>query len=166
MKSINFNTGIKKYAVNGDENNAVAINISDLNLYKRIMESETVFDPILARLDKEENTPELMFEVDKAIKDKLDYIFDTDISSQVFGDTNCLSPLEDGNLLFLAFFEAFVPMVLEDMQKSKESFRGNKNERFDKYLPKVVVDKTKKEPQLDLSSLTPEQLAYLKSLSS
>lgn len=159
MKSINFNTGIKKYAINGDEDNAVSINVSDLNLFKRIKDSETAFDPILARLDEEENTPELLAEVDKAIKDKLDFIFGTNISEKVFGGTNCLSPLEDGNLLFMAFFEAFVPVVLEDIKKTQKSFDESKNDKFSKYLPKE-----EKKPIPDLSKLTPEQLAYLASI--
>lgn len=159
MKSINFNTGIKQYAVNGDESNPVSINISDLNLYKRIRDSENAFDPILARLDEEENTPELFAEVDKAVKDKLDYIFGTNLSEKVFGGTNCLSPLDDGNLLFMAFFEAFVPMVLEDMKKSKQSFEAGKDDKFSKYLPKE-----ENKPTPDLSKLTPEQFAYLASI--
>ena len=165
MQSINFNTGIKKYAVNGDESNVISININDLNLYKRISDSSNIFDPILARLDEEENTPELLFEVDKAIKEKLDFVFGTDISSHVFGDVNCLSPLENGNLLFMSFFEAFVPMVLKDMQEAKNEFNGNKNEKFGKYLPKTE-SKEEKKPSFDMSKLTPEQLAYLEKLGS
>lgn len=160
MKSINFNTSIKQYAVNGDENNAISINVSDLNLYKRIMEAETAFDPFFERLDREENTPELLFEVDKAVKEKLDYIFGTNISEKVFGGTNCLSPLDDGNLLLMAFLEAFIPMVLEDMKKSNQSFEAGKDDKFSKYLPKE-----EKKPSIDLSKLTPEQIAYLQSLS-
>ena len=159
MKSINFNTGIKKYAVNGDENNAISINVSDLNLYKRIMEAETAFDPFFERLDREENTPELLFEVDKAVKEKLDSIFGANVSEKAFGDTNCLSTLEDGNLLLMAFLEAFIPMVLEDVNKAQQSFNENKDIKFSKYLPKE-----EKKPTPDLSKLTHEQLAYLASI--
>lgn len=157
MKSINFNTGIKKYAVNGDENNAISINISDLNLYKRIMEADTAFDPFFERLDREENTPELLFEVDKAVKEKLDSIFNAKVSEKAFGDTNCLSTLEDGNLLLMAFLEAFIPMVLEDINKNHKEF--NANTKLSKYLPPE-----EKKPAPDLSKLTPEQLAYLASI--
>ena len=159
MKSINFNTGIKKYAINGDESNVVSINVSDLNLFKRIKDSETAFDPFFARLDAEENTPELFTEIDKLVKEKLDFIFGTNISEKVFGDTNCLSPLEDGSLLFMAFFEAFVPMVLEDMKEAQKNFNEGKNENFSKYLPKE-----EEKPPVDFSALSPEQLAYLASI--
>lgn len=159
MKSINFNTGIKTYAVNGDENNVISINVNDINLLKRIKESEDLFTPILSRLDNEPNTPELLAEVDAQIKEKLDYVFGSDISARVFGGMNCLSPLEDGNLLFMSFFEAFAPLVIADINESKENFVANKESKLKKYMP---------EPQnssvVDLSSLTPEQRAFLESL--
>lgn len=159
MKSINFNTGIKKYAVNGDENNVISININDINLLKRIKESEDIFTPILERLDNEPKTPELLAEVDAQIKEKFNYIFGTNISERVFGDVNCLSPLDDGSFLFMSFFEAFAPIVLEDINASKENFAANKESRLKKYMPEP-----EKNSVVDLASLTPEQRAYLESL--
>ncbi len=172
MKSINFNTGTKKYAVNGDETNVVCINVNDLNLFSRIQQAATLFDPILSRLDTEPNTPELFAEIDKQIKEKLDYIFGTDLSARVFGNTNCLSPLDDGNLLFMSFFEAFVPLVLEDINQSKDNFAANKRERLQKYLPpsevveSVTDDESDSEDPLKALNLNEKQIAYLRSLES
>ncbi len=169
MKSINFNTGIKKYAVNGDETNVICINVNDLNLFYRIQQAETLFNPILSRLDTEPNTPELLAEVDKQIKEKLDYIFGTDISSCVFGTTNCLSPLDDGNLLFMSFFEAFVPLILEDIKKSSNDFSSNKREKLQKYLPpsdgdETTTTETDSEDPFKGLNLNEKQIAYLRSL--
>lgn len=159
MKSINFNTGIKTYAVNGDESNVISININDINLLKRIQEAEDLFTPIVSRLDNEPKTPELFAEVDKQLKEKFDYVFGTNISERVFGDTNCLSPLDDGSFLFMSFFESFVPIVLEDINASKANFAANKENKLKKYMPEP-----EKNSVVDLSSLTPEQRAYLESL--
>lgn len=160
MQSINFNTGLKRYAINGDENNFIEVNVTDVNLLARIQNAKTDFDAILARLDKEEHTPQLIMQVDADIKAKLDEVFQTDISSKAFGNANCLSPLEDGNLLFVAFFEAFAPLILADINKNKEGFKANKDKKFGKYLPPA---EKKKEPNFDLSKLTPEQIALLES---
>ncbi len=159
MKSINFNTGIKTYAINGDETNTISININDINLLKRIKDAENLFDPILARLDNEPKTPELLAEVDAEIKEKFNFIFGADISTRVFGNTNCLSPLDDGRYLFVSFFEAFAPIIIEDINKSRENFSANKEKSLAKYMPEAEKPDT-----VDLSKLTPEQLAYLKSL--
>lgn len=164
MKSINFSTGIKQYAVNGDSNNVISININDLNLLKRIQDAQNIFDPILSKLDTEQNTPELIASVDKEIKDTFDYIFGTDISEHVFGGVNCLSPLEDGNLLFMSFFEAFAPVILEDINKNKAHYEENKSAKFEKYMPQKTEKPVETAPAIELSSLTPEQLAFLESL--
>lgn len=160
MKSINFNTGIKKYAINGDESNVISVNISDVNLLKRIKDSSGVFDDILGRLDREENTPELLAEVDAAIKEELDRVFGTDISAHAFGDANCLSPLEDGNLLFMAFFEAFAPAVLEDINSSGASFR--ENTKLNKYLPESKPQPVSEPIGFEDMKFTPEQLEFLR----
>ena len=164
MESINFNTGVKRYAVNGDENNVISINVSDINLYKRIMDAKGAFEPIVSRLDHEENTPELYYQVDREIKEKLDFVFETDISSHAFGDVNCLSELEDGSLLFMSFFEAFAPMVVKDINAAKEGFAQNQEERFKKYLPAEEPNNQNSQKTYDLTKLSPEQIAYLESL--
>lgn len=162
MKSINFNTGVKRYMINDDENNVVAVNVSDINLLKRINDASEVFDTILARLDKEENTPDLLAEVDAEMKKEFDRVFGTDISAHAFGGASCLSPLEDGTLLFMAFFEAFAPAVIADMKARGASFMDNS--KLNKYLPE-----TKKAPAPQSASFgdmkfTPEQIEFLRSL--
>ena len=159
MKSINFNTGIKTYAVNGDEKNVISINVNDINLLKRIKDAEEIFEPYLARLNNEPRTPELMADVDAQIKEKLNYIFGTDISEHAFGGVNSLSPLEDGRLLFASFFEAFAPVVIEDINASTASFAEKNKDKLRKYMPEP-----EKSSVVDLSDLTPEQIAYLESL--
>lgn len=162
MKSINFDTGARHYAINGDENNTVSININDINLFGRIQKAKEIFDPILARLDAEEVTPELYREVDAEIKKKLDYIFGTDLSSHVFGDVNCLSCLDDGRLLFVSFFEAFSQVILDDINKSREDAAKKKAEQISQYLPPTEAGAD--EAPISLDSLSEEQLAYLRSL--
>lgn len=159
MKSINFDTGIKKYAVNGDENNVISINVNDINLLRRIKESEDLFTPILSRFDNEPNTPELFAEVDAQIKETLNYVFGSNISECVFGDANCLSPLDDGRFLFESFFEAFAPIVIADINESNKNFAANKESKLKKYMPEPANSSV-----VDLSSLTPEQRLYLESL--
>ncbi len=162
MKSINFNTGVKRYMLNDDENNVISINISDINLLKRINDASAVFDTILTRLDKEENTPELLAEVDAEMKKELDRVFGTDISAHAFGDVNCLSPLEDGNLLFMAFFEAFVPVVIADMNASGAAFKGNT--KLNKYLPETKTAPAAQPAGFADMKFTPEQIELLKSM--
>lgn len=160
MKSINFNTGIKRYAINGDESNAIAINVNDLNLFKRIQdEAEEKFTKALERLDNETVTPQLLAEVDKEMKEIIDYIFGSDISSKVFGEVNCLSPLDNGDLMVIAFFEAFAPLVMEDIKKSNAKFTENKKK---KYIDNVVASSPVTEEKTDIEKEYEEFLAFKK----
>lgn len=166
MKSINFNSGIKEYAVNGDENNVIRINVGDMNIAARFKENVNFFDEI--EKDIEENgspTPEKIAEYDKLIKEKIDYIFGADVSSHAFGNTNCLSPVGNGNLLFTEFMNAFMDLIKEDAEKFREE-SGAKS-KVANYLPpekKKEAAKSKKTKAPDLSKLSEKQLAYLASL--
>lgn len=163
MKSINFNTGIKEYAVNGDENNCIRINISDMNIAARFKECANMFDEIQADINENgKPSPEKLKEYDKTVKEKIDYIFGADVSSHAFGDMNCLSPVGNGTLLFSAFLNAFMDLIKEDIKAFKaESGKA----AVAKYMPpeKKTTDK-KRSGSIDLSQLTPEQLAYLETL--
>ena len=163
MKSINFNTGIKEYAVNGDENNCIRINISDMNIAARFKECANMFDEIQADINENgKPSPEKLSEYDKTVKAKIDYIFGSDVSSHAFGGMNCLSPVDGGQLLFSAFLNAFMDLIKDDIKAFKaESGKA----AVAKYMPpkKKTTDK-KRSGSIDLSKLTPKQLTYLEKL--
>lgn len=130
MKSINFNSGIKTYAVNGDESNVIKVNISDINIAQRIKETEEKIDKIGVEIDNGV-TAEQLSAYDKEIKDLINYTFGTDICTPAFGNTNVFSITEEGKFLFEAFFEAFVPIITEDIQNYK---MVKKSEKFNSVI--------------------------------
>lgn len=130
MKSINFNSGIKTYAVNGDENNVIKVNIADINMSQRIKESEAKFDEITAKIS-DGVTPEELVAYDKEIKEIINYTFGTDICTPAFGNANIFSVTEEGKFLFESFFEAFVPIITEDVQNYN---MAKKSEKFDSVI--------------------------------
>ncbi|MCM1364960.1 MAG: hypothetical protein NC122_07070 [Faecalibacterium sp.] len=164
MKSINFNTGVKQYAINGDENNAVSVNINDVNLPKRIGECQAELDAIQAEF-KAIGTPtvEQMAEYDERIKKMLDYAFNTDISERVFGSMNCLSPTEDNEILCVGFLNAFLPLVMEDIKKFSKNLKPGVSKKVEAY---TTFDEPipKKKQAVSLASLNDKQIAYLQSL--
>ena len=135
MKSINFNTGIKKYSLNGDENNCIEVNVNDPNIVARITKLE---DDIAAEFDKLdrflEMSTEERSEIDQHLKDMIDEAFNADISSHVFGATNCLTPLMNGDLLIQSFIDAFFPVVLADASKIMNSFAKNSAKKAEQYI--------------------------------
>lgn len=151
MKSINFGTGYKTYALNGDENNVIKINVSDINILKRAKEVQSFIDS----LGDFQPTPEKLAELDGVLREKLDYVFGSGVSKAAFGETNCLSPLDDGRFLFQSFLEALLPVISEDIKKAGAKVNGNVQKFIDK-KPKSASKKS-----VDLNNLTEEQKALL-----
>lgn len=140
MQSINFDNGYKRYSVNGDESNFITVNISDLNIAKRY--SEAI--PKLTQLsDKyksvkltEENSADIISELDTEVRKLIDGIFNSDISSHVFGAVHPLTMLVSGKILAESFLEAFMPIVKNDMEEIAKSAA----KRADKYVVRNISD--------------------------
>lgn len=143
MQSINFSTGIKEYAVNGDENNVIRINVSDLNISKRYQEASEKIEKLAEKYKNvSKPTPEQLAEADKEVRTQLNYVFDSDVCTPAFGNTNCFSPVADGHFLFEAFMEAFLPLIQQDMQATANASKihiGNKTEKYTEHLEKPPV---------------------------
>ena len=161
MKSIQFNTGIwREYAVNGDENNTVRVNLSDVNLVKRLDEVDAEAKEIFARL-KTDHGKDAMLAEDANLRSLLDRIFGGGFSGKVFGETNVLSPTDDG-CLFTSFCEAFGKLLQEDAEALRAERRAQKPEispAVQKYLPEgaAVLAQPLGVKLPDVSGLTADQ---------
>ena len=170
MQSINFNSGFKEYAINGDESKTIKVNVSDMNLPKRIAEVEKIFTDLSDKY-KDENrnlTADELYDIDKTVREKINYAFGSDICTNAFGDTNCLSFVSNGDMLFEAFFNAFLPVIKAGMEKVAQTSKIKLEEKTAKYtahLEKPVITTNNPvnvyanpQPVLpDVSNLTPEQ---------
>lgn len=136
MKNLNFeidSKGYKEYSINGDDSAVIRINSSDFNLPIRLEEMEKNTREILIkcekyiekRKDKITNQELLrkLREADVEIRKEIDEAFDSDVSSVLFGKSNCLS-LCGGKPLFLNFLEVIVPAITEDI--NEEVTKSNK----------------------------------------
>lgn len=141
MQSINFDTGYKTYAVNGDENNVIRINVADINLRSKL---ETVMKNISSakeRLKNCEPTFELYEEVDKTIKEQLDYAFGENFSKSVFGDVNCLTVANSqGDMIIETFVAAFMPIVQKDIEEAMKAQKNKINILHNKKTDKYISD--------------------------
>lgn len=152
MKSINFNTGYKEYIINDDENNKIRININDQNIPKRIQEVQTFFDEMSEKYKNEDRklTPDEMYNLDKQVREKIDYAFGSNICSSAFGNVNCLSPVEGGKMLFEVFFEALLPEVENDIKSMQTANAIHINNKVDNYITEAVKAPTV--PQISVAS--------------
>ena len=168
MKSIHFETGIwREYAVNGDENNVIRVNIADPNLLHRMEEVDARAHELFARLEAS-HTPEALSEADKTLRDLLDHIFGDGFSGKAFGAASVFTPVGDGDtFLFTAFCEAFGAALQEDAEAYRASHRQPAAPRPEVscYLPRETPLAGLSQPYSsgvpDVSGLTAEQKTAL-----
>lgn len=159
MKSIRFNTGIREYAVNGNEAEPLRINISDINLMKRVEAAQT---ELTALRDKYTGklTAEQLIAADADVRGIIDRAFAADVCRIVFGEANVFSPVGGGKLLFEAFFEAFLPVLQEDLQTLRPQ-KPQPRPEITRYLPPqepcAALAQPYGDPLPDVSGLTEEQ---------
>lgn len=115
MKSINFNEGIVKYAINGNKDRVIEIVPSDSNIIVRfekavqeIQEAQKKYSD----LKEEDNKINVLEELDNIVKAQIDYIFGYPVSKVVFGNIGAISPIGD-KAYYERFLEAILPVIKE-----------------------------------------------------
>ena len=127
MESINFSTGYKTYAINGDESNVIRVNLADQNLMHRLKEALSVLNDFKSGVSPN-STPdeyaERLYEFDALAKRKLDDAFGAGTSKALFDELNILTPVNDeGECVFETFINAFMPILKRDISAGMESQR-------------------------------------------
>ena len=154
--NISFATNEKEYIINGDENRVIRVNVADMNTFKRYEEATEKIEA----LKNVPRTPEGLAELDRQVREQLNYTFGTDICTAAFGDVNLLSPVEGGKMLFEAFLEAFLPQYKKDAESVLGAAKIRLNNKAELYAGQVSA-----RPVLSTKpELTPEQESFLRSL--
>lgn len=121
MESINFDRGYKTYAINGDENNVIRVNLADQNLMTRAAEVMTALDEFKEELKSGAVTDaaEIYDRADKLLKEKFDYAFGKGTAAAVFGDLHFMTVAnDDGECIFETFMKAFLPVAERDIAEA------------------------------------------------
>jgi hypothetical protein len=115
LTNLNFEDGLKRYKINGDENNIIAFNPSDVAILKRLEKTqETLKDK-----EKEYDSGNISAEaLDKEVKRLIDYVFNAKIADQIFKGANCISPCLNGHLMIINFFNALAPQLKKDVNEA------------------------------------------------
>lgn len=131
MNSLNFDSGVKEYAINDDPNRIIRVNPSDFGIVARAKKAKEALDKL--RIDPgEERLDEALDAMDKAVREQIDAIFGEGTSQIAFGDVNCTS-LANGNPIFLNFLNAIIPEV----EKAVEEEKKKSDAKIQKYTSRV-----------------------------
>ena len=142
MRSINFDDGLKSFAINGDESRVIRFNPRDLNMKvrakeatKRISEWQAEIKDIKLNADgtpvnSDEGTADVLENFDAMLRHELNYIFNADVYDIVFDGQSPLC-IVGKDKYFL--FEAFLFPAMQIIEEEIDAFARDSQARMDKY---------------------------------
>lgn len=122
MDNLNFDDGLKSLTINGDESKVITFNPCDTTIINRFYETEKKINENISILDN--SNYEDVLKIDKFIKEQIDYIFNANISSVVFGETSCLA-VSGGKYVFQSFLETLLQYVGKELEKEGKRITKN-----------------------------------------
>lgn len=118
MKSIELNVQYEEYAINGDADRVIKVNVRDANIAERLEKAMTKIKELTGSVKGYDD----ITRIDKEIKRALDYAFGSNVSEIAFEGANCItSKGENGKTLLEAFTDAFIPAVEADLKASLDA---------------------------------------------
>lgn len=175
MQSINFERGnYKEFAINGDENNTVKINVSDVGILTRLQDALERIDGIAEDVEKKEkqdiSKADLFKEQDERVREMVNKIFDTDICTSALGGTNAFSVASNGKPVIVNLLEALIQILVQEIKADQTAAQIKLEDKTDKYVKPITVSPAKPfiplaEPAIAVETLTAEEKnALLKEL--
>lgn len=166
MHSINFEVGTyKEYAINGDENNTIRIDVSDLGFVDRFKKAMSEIEAAQKEYENIKTPSEdILVEMDSRARGIVNRAFDCDVCTKAFGSKNCLSVASNGEPILINFLNAFIPIIKNDFGSAIQA-QQKQVDKTEKYTKPIVSQQAAapkyigmaSQPSLDVSSLTQEQ---------
>ncbi len=125
MQSLDFDDGLKRLAINGDENRVIVVNPTDVGIVARYREKLPEIEKLSAETGNSEEIPDIL---DRKVREFVDYIIGSPVSEIVFGKTNCIS-MAGGQTIFENFLTAYMEYMKPEIKAEYERSR----KRIEKY---------------------------------
>ena len=128
MQNINFNDGFKIFDINGNPDRTIRINTADIGILERL---ENSIDTLNGLAEKAKSTEKIqdnkkyafLGEIDKNIKEQINYVFGSDVSTPAFGTAYCFT-FANGKPIFQNFLDAVIPIIEKDTKKGTEQMKS------------------------------------------
>lgn len=117
--------------MNDDKNNVIRINTADFGILDRAEKAQAKLAELQEKAEKIQNIDgtnepkySVLGEIDKAIREQIDYVFGAEVSTPAFGSAYCFS-LCDGVPMFENFINALLPVIEADCKAEAEKAKSN-----------------------------------------
>lgn len=136
MKNISFDEGFKEFSINGDENRVIRFNPKDLGILTIMESTLSDFNELDKKLKEsnEDNLIDTFKDVELSIKEKMNFIFNSDVHDTIFNGQSPLA-LVKGEFLFMRVINAIIPIIekeIEAEQKASEKKMAKYTEKYHK----------------------------------
>lgn len=140
----------KRFRINGDFNRMLELNVSDLNIFARLKEGYPKLDKLLEEAqakvnsipDDTENKEEMLTkladtltEIDKKMRDLIDYIFDTNASEICAPSGNMYDPV-NGQWRYVRIIDRLSSLYTNGLHAEFEKMQKNVAKKTSKYTKK------------------------------
>jgi len=142
MQNINIDDGFSEFSLNNDESRIVRINLNDFGIITRMKEKQAELEDYAkeqVKIESPEDLIEYKKRQDKITREMTDYIFNSDVSSALYGNQDALT-LKNGVTILERFFKAIEPMI----KKTIETEAKKSKERVEKYTKDKILSQVKK----------------------
>ena len=146
MQSLNFDDGLKSFAINGDESRVIRFNPGDPDLIiryneaKKMLQSANTGKLAEIKLDGNgnlqkdadggfEDAAQALEETNGVIREALKLIFNADVYDTVFAGCSPFAGTKDGRFVFEAFMDAVKPIL----ESGIAEYRAASEKRMEKY---------------------------------
>lgn len=126
MKNINIDDGREAITINGDPNRTIYVQASDFNIKVRARQAQKNIGDLLEEINKvspenEEAFTDVLEDIDKKVREQINFIFNSDVSEPVFGACSPLMSLKSGKSYVEAFLDAIIPELEKIAKKAAEA---------------------------------------------
>jgi len=141
--------GIKKTQVriNGRDDSILELDLSDLNFSDRLEKGyQKLQDKIKSMSDidvDDDNVSKQLKEIDKAMKETVDYIFDSNVS-EVCCKSGTMFDMYEGTYRFERILDALIKLYSENIEDEYKKMKKRIKSTTDKYLPQDHKPKANK----------------------
>jgi len=153
MQNLNIDDGKKRFTINNDPNRVIEFQPSDINLYSRLVDAQKNItkiandmpDDLKKGIDENddevlERFAKLLSDLDKKVKEQIDFLFGSNVSDIVFESASSLSVV-NGKFFVERFLEAVTPILDREITEVTQQSEKRINKHIGKYSkPQVKLN--------------------------
>lgn len=134
MQNINFDEGYKEFSINGDESRIIRFNPKDFGILTRMESALSDFSDLekILKESKEDNFADTFKDAESKIRNKINFIFNSDVYDIIFNHQSPLA-LVGGEFLFMRVINAIIPVIEKEMKKEQKESEKRMSKYTEKY---------------------------------